>query len=146
MDHEALGRFRDDQIIFAGDWNCILDNNLDKSGGAVNHSNHKCQKFINGIINDYNISDVFRLVRGDEKLFTHFNRTYKTASRLDFFLINDDLVNYPVCSPNISVGYNSDHSYISLHIGGKTIDKGRGYWKLNNSLLGDEKLLNQLNL
>ena len=30
---------------------------------------------------------------GNEKVFTHFNKTYKTASRLDLFLIDDNLPN-----------------------------------------------------
>ena len=49
------------------------------------------------------------------------------SSRLDFFLIDDNLVNFPICSADVSHCYNSDHSYIALNI--------QGYWKLNNSFL-----------
>ena len=31
-------------------------------------------------------------------LYTHFNKTYKTASRLDFFLTDDHLSKFPVCN------------------------------------------------
>ena len=65
------------------------------------------------MISDYGLCDIFRLSRGDERVY---NKTYKTASRLDFFLIDDHLSNFPVCNIKISHGYNTDHSYISLNI------------------------------
>ena len=41
---ETLGRARDDFVIMAGDWNTVLNNNLDKMGGALEHASHKTQK------------------------------------------------------------------------------------------------------
>ena len=67
---------------------------------------------------------------GEERKYTPFNKTYKTASRLDFFLIEDNLCDWPVCKTDISHGYNSDHSYISLNLQGSTIERGKGYWKV----------------
>ena len=96
------------------------------------------------MITDYGLSDVFRLLRGNDRFYTHFNRTSKTYSRLDFFLIDDALVNFPVCHPDISHGLMSDHSYISLHLRGTPIERGRGYWKLNNSHLEDEKFVENI--
>ena len=132
---ETLGRSRDDYVILAGDWNTVLDNNLDKQGGAATHANHKSQNFLNDMISDYGFSDVFRLCRGNDRVYTHFNKQQKTSSRFDFFLIDDNLVNFPICSADVSHGYNSDHSYISLNIQGSPISHGKGYWKLNKSFL-----------
>ena len=132
--HETLGRSRDDFVIMAGDWNTVLNNDLDKLGGAQNHANHKSQEFINNIVSDYGLGDIFRLTHGSDRVYTHFNKTYGTASRLDFF-VDDNLVNFPVCSADASHGYKSDHSYISLNIQGSSITPGKGYWKLNNSHL-----------
>ena len=73
---------------------------------------------VNGVINDYGFSDILRLSKGSDRIFTHFNKQYGTASRLDFFLIYDNLVNFPVCTTDVSHGYNSDNSYISLTIQG----------------------------
>ena len=139
---ETLGRPRDDYIIMAGDWNTVLNNNLDKLGGAAQHANRKYQTFINTMIEDYGLCDIFRTSRGNERKYTHFNKKSKTASRLDFFLIDEKLVNFPVCRTDISHGYNSDHSYVSLDIQGNNIEKGKGYWKLNNSHLRDEEFIN----
>ena len=35
---EALGRARDDYLIFAGDWNTVLNNSIDKEGGGTQHT------------------------------------------------------------------------------------------------------------
>ena len=141
---ETLGRSREDHLIMGGDWNTVLANNLDKLGGAAQHANKYYQNYINGIINDYGLCDIYRLTRGEERMYTHFNKQYKTASRLDFFLIDDNLVNHPVCKTDISHGYNSDHSYVSLTIQGSSIERGRGYWKFNNSHLQDEEFVEEV--
>ena len=65
-----------------------LHNDLDKLGGAQNRANHKSQEFINNIVSDYGMSDIFRLAHGNDRVYTHFNETYNTASRLDFFLVD----------------------------------------------------------
>ena len=141
---DILGRNRNDFLIMCGDWNTVLDNNLDKLGGSSTHSNSKTQRFLNDIINSHGICDVFRVTRPSEKLYTHFNKKCKTATRLDFFLIDDNLVNFPTCTTDISHGFMSDHSYISLNIQGSSIVPGRGYWKLNNSHLEDNDFVNSV--
>ena len=141
---ETFGRNHEDYLIMGGDWNTVLDNNLDKLGGAAQHANKNYQNYINTIISDYGLCDIFRLSRGSERLYTHFNKQHKTASRLDFFLIDENLSNFPVCNTDISHGYNSDHSYISINIQGSGIVRGKGYWKLNNSHLQDEEFVNQV--
>ena len=50
----------DDFLIMAGDWNTVLNNDIDKLGGAQNHANHKSQEFIDNIVSDYGLSDIFR--------------------------------------------------------------------------------------
>ena len=139
---EVLGRPRNDFLIMTGDWNTVLDNNLDKLGGSSTHSNSKTQTFLNEIISSHGICDVFRVTRANENLYTHFNKKCKTATRLDFFLIDDTLVNFPTCKTDIAHGFMSDHSYISLNIQGSSIVPGRGYWKLNNSHLDDTEFIN----
>ena len=120
---KTLGISREDHLIMGGDWNTVLKNNLDKLVGAAQHANIYYQNYINGITNDYGLCDIYRLTRGKERMYTHFNKQYKTASRLDFFLIDDNLVNLPVCKTDISHGYNSDHRYVLLSIQGSSILK-----------------------
>ena len=53
-------------------------------------------------------------------------------------------MNLPVCKTDISHGYNSDHSYVSLTIQGSSIERGRKYWKFNNSHLQDEEFVEEV--
>ena len=55
---DIFGRTRDDYIILAGDWNTVLDNNLDKIGGNPTHGNRKCQTLLNNIISDWGLHEV----------------------------------------------------------------------------------------
>ena len=91
------------------------------------------------------VRGIFRLLWGSERTYTHFNKEYKTVSRLYFFLIDENLAKFPVCHTDISHGYNSDHSYVSLNIQSSSIEKGRWYWKLNNSHLRDDEFVNEVN-
>ena len=93
---------------------------------------------------DWGFSDIFRLDNPDARIYTHFDKQHKTHTRLDFFLVDDDLVNLPVCSSNVSHGFNSDHSYVSLTLQGNPLSHGRGYWKLNNSHLQSEEFTNEV--
>ena len=141
---ETLGRTRDDYPIFVGDWNTVLNNTVDKWGGNPTHSNSKRQTYINNIMADYGLCDIFRLSRSNDRVYTHFNKQHKTRTRLDFFIIDDNLVNFPVCETDISHGFNSDHSYISLNLQGSPVSHGRGYWKLNNSHLLNEDFVSSV--
>ena len=139
--HEALGRNRNDYTIYGGDWNAILDDNIDKSGGSLKHSAQKSQIFLNSMITDYGLCDILRLSKGNQRIYTHVNKKSHSLSRLDYFLIDDNLVNLPICSSNVSHGYMTDHSYINLFIKGSSIERGRGYWKLNNSHLENDEFV-----
>ena len=131
-------------LIFGGDWNTVMDNLLDKHGGARKHSSVKSQSLLNSLIADWGFSDIFRLTHNEKKIFTHVDKQHKTQTRLDFFLVDDRLVNYPVCRSDISHGFRSDHSYVSLKIKGHEIKHGRGYWKLNNSHLRSEEFTREV--
>ena len=136
---ETLGREGSDLLLWGGDWNTVLDNDKDKLGGNWQHSNKKCQSLLNNIISECGIHDAFRLTNSDKQLYTHYNKRCKTATRLDFFLVDASLINFPLCTSSISHGFSSDHSYVSLIIQGSTITRGRGYWKLNNMHLKQDE-------
>jgi hypothetical protein len=64
----------------------------------------------------------------------------RKQSRLDYFLISSSLANFATNS-SIVPGYRSDHSGISLTLQFSKNDRGKGYWKFNNSLLKDENYI-----
>jgi len=132
-----------DNIIIGGDFNTVMDNKLDLSrnvsGGTRMHTNKKSQLLINALVHECNLVDIFRSLYPKELLYSHVNKKSRTQSRLDFFLIDKSLESISDCE--YSHGINSDHSYVSLTIKGEQIKRGRGYWKFNNSFLGDESFV-----
>ena len=62
----------------------------------------------------------------------------RKQSRLDFFLVNENIFPY-VHDTSIIPGFRTDHSSILLKLKLYDNERGRGYWKLNNSLLKDRK-------
>ena len=132
MLYETFGRDKNDYIILAGDWNTVINNDLDKLGGNQTHSNKKCQHLLNTAMSELGLHDPLRLHNETERKYTHFNKKCKTASRLDFFLVDNNVINLPLCTRSISHGFRSDHSFVELKIKGSSIIHGKGYWKLNN--------------
>ena len=136
---DIFGRDRDDFLILGGDWNTILDNHTDKIGGNQTHANKKCQAFLNTLMAEIGLHDPYRINSPTGRKYTHFNKKCKTGTRLDFFLVDSNVINLPICTSDISHGFKSDHSYVSLHLQGNKIERGKGYWKLNNSLLDNDE-------
>ena len=132
---ETFGRDKGDFMVMAGDWNTVLDNIKDKLGGAQTHANRKRQALLNTAMDELGLHDPFRVDNPDSKTYSHVNKRCRTQSRLDFFLVDNNVINFPTCTSTITHGFRSDHSYVQLKLKGNKIEHGKGYWKLNNSLL-----------
>jgi hypothetical protein len=63
-------------------------------------------------------------------------------SRLDYFLVSADSILEKVDNICIKPGYRYDHSVVELNLSNQL--KGPGLWKLNNSLLMDEKYIREI--
>ena len=75
-----------------------------------------------------------------EKKFTWRDNTRVglVQSRLDYFLVSRNL-NYQISKCQLKPGLRSDHSLIKLEIKlVQTQQRGKGYWKFNNSMLHDK--------
>ena len=64
-------------------------------------------------------------------------------ARLDFFILSDSLLSL-YANSSIKSTYRSDHSPVNLQIYINKHKRGKGTWKLNNSLLLDLKLKNKI--
>ena len=77
------------------------------------------------------------MIHPNKMQFTwHSNTKPVIFSRLDYFLISNNLVNY-IKSTKINAGYKSDHSIVNVKFDFVKVKKGPGYFKLNNSLILD---------
>ena len=90
------------------------------------------------------LCDIFRIRNPQELRFTWRNKNPFKQRRLDFFLISDSLQELVVDS-KIIPSVQSDHLAIVLKVSPTNEgERGRTYWKFNNSLLDDNDFIEGL--
>ena len=130
-------------LILVGDWNLVLDFNID-THNYKKENNTKAKETVLKYIEKLDLIDIWRKTQDNTKGFTWRQNFYRKLARLDFFLISESLLDL-YSNSKIKSSYKSDHCPIQLEIFiSKTIE-GKGIWKINNSLLLDEKLTNLIN-
>ena len=131
---EYLGSNDEKTFIIGGDFNTILDVELDKKHGNKNtHPN--VRKKILSIIDENSLKDIWRIQHPEKQQYTwHSNTKPVIFCRLDYFLLSENITNY-IIKTQIKPGYNSDHSLVSIEIDFVKLDRGPGVFKMNNSVL-----------
>lgn len=124
-------------IILAGDFNLIMNMNLD-SKNYKNLNDKKARQEVIKLIELFNLKDMFRQANPEKTEYTWRKKNPIKQSRLDFFLISDTL---SIMNPKITHNnsYRSDHSPVTLQFKLNDFVRGRGFWKFNNSLLYDKE-------
>ena len=142
---EELENFNQYPHILAGDTNICLQE-LDKKGGRPFHLSHRqARATLLEHMETLNLIDIWRSIHPDIKQYTWRQRTTNIACRLDLFLISLELANNTKYA-EISSGFRTDHSFISLKICKKSVDRGPGFFKLNTSLLLDRDYVSKIKL
>ena len=88
--------------------------------------------------------DPYRETNPNTRRYTWRKRTPLKQARLDFFLISEQLLT-SLESCTIASSYRSEHSIIKLKLKFNESKRGKGLWKLNNSLLYDNAYLETIN-
>uniref|UniRef100_A0A3Q3AHM4 Reverse transcriptase domain-containing protein n=1 Tax=Kryptolebias marmoratus TaxID=37003 RepID=A0A3Q3AHM4_KRYMA len=120
-------------IIMGGDFNMILDHNVDcwppRNSNAVNIN-------LKLFMQKFNLIDVWRQQNLNTTAYTWSNRSATRHSRLDFWLISNNL-NIDKTSVNILTTPLTDHSAVAIFIPMHSSIKPckSSYWKLNCLLL-----------
>ena len=91
---------------------------------------------------EVNLVDVSRELNLVKQQFTWRRKATHQQARLDFFLISEFLFT-SVEEAKILPGYQTDHSLILLKFDFGKFQKGKSYWKFNNSLLKDENYVTE---
>ncbi len=132
-----------DNNIIGGDYNCILNVNLDKQGGNLKLKQQVVNN-INALIDIFDLIDVWRNFHPTERRYTWRQNNPLIQCRLDYFLVSNNLLEY-VTKTDINPGLRTDHSSILLKLKlQKNPDRGRGHWKFNNSYLNDDAYVNEI--
>ena len=131
--------------MFCGDCNLILNETLDTEN-YVNINNPRARNAVLNIMEENGYIDVFRILNENQKKFTWRRiNPVKKQTRLDFYLVSEEIFQH-VHDTSIIPGYRSDHSGIYLKIKLHENERGRGYWKFNNTLLKDKDYVNVVKL
>ena len=127
--------------ILAGDFNSVIDNNLDIVSGARHHET--TVKVFNDLVASNNLVDSWRICHPTERQYTWKRDSPFTARRLDYVFTNDILVNLLLESEIIFMP-RSDHRAIMNTFQPKTFPKGPSFYKFNNSLLIDPMFVSKM--
>ena len=139
---EKVEDMNNESIIIGGDWNVIPDMGLDTHnyrGGNRPRARAK----INEMIEIMNLTDIWRELHPNDKKFTWRRFNSAQQGRLDYFIVSENLLQNNA-SAEIEPGYRTDHAIITLEISlSDTNLRTRTYWKFNNSLLKDNKYIEE---
>ncbi|KAL9979618.1 hypothetical protein ACROYT_G017301 [Oculina patagonica] len=133
----------DCRIIIGGDFNVILDPNLDGCGGKPKLK--ESAKQIENICLLYDLVDIWRLRNPGIRRFTWTQKTPVIQRRLDFWL-TDNALQEEIDQVSIIPSIKSDHSAILLSVNGiEEKSHGPSFWKFNASLLDDNDYVALIN-
>ena len=119
------------EIIIGGDFNVILEPDLDGTGGKPQVKD-SCKK-IDNLCSLFDLIDIWRIRNPDAMRFTWRQKNPIIQRCLDFWLISSSTQEEVV---------RTDHSAITIHINGiEQTRRGPSFWKFNSSLLEDEEYI-----
>ena len=131
---DYINENEDKNFLLGGDFNTVLDTNIDKHNGK-NDTHKRCRTKINHIIDTYDLIDIWREKHCGLREYTwHSSHRPPIFCRLDYFLVSENVRNFVIsCKHNIS--YKSDHCPVSITLDLSQHFRDPGYFKMNNSLL-----------
>ena len=120
--------------MIGGDFNCVLSEK-----DCVTGKTDKSTITLNNVMVKLNVIDIWRLLNPYGKYYTYIDPSCnKRNSRIDLILCSSALKSRSIKSV-ISQAPTPDHKPVNVIIQMKQSKRGKGYWKLNNSLLEIEE-------
>ena len=122
-----------DNRIIGGYFNLVLNIEKDECGRKT-ETHKRSNEMIKAWMEETGLVDIWRHKNPERLLFTwRGKRPNLVFSRIDFFLISVGFVS--MSESKITPGYCTDHSTIELGLQTTSNKRGKGFWKLNTSLL-----------
>ena len=104
----------------------------------LRENNPNAQKSLLDLINTLDLEDVYREREPNGRSYTWSSYSNLKQAILDYFLVSTDLTG-PVESIETRACYRTDHSLVIMNMIVTHQERGRGFWKFNNSLLSDSE-------
>lgn len=139
-----LTHLRCTDIILGGDFNAILDITMDKNNPGNGHpQGDQGRRALRSLMEDWNLSDVWRVRHQRERNFTFRRGSY--SSRLDLFLVSPHLTDYTK-KADIVLMHASDHALIKLVLEFVPVtERGPGFWRFPTMLLSNPAFIEEMN-
>ena len=128
-----------DFTIMGGDWNISLFQDMD-TFGYIGENNINAKNKILACMENLGLIDIFRDLHPNTKRYSWRQFGGLKRARLDFFLISTTLLPF-VEKTDILPGIYSDHSMPMLEIDFSRFQRGKGFFKFNNSLINDPEYI-----
>uniref|UniRef100_A0A803SP10 Reverse transcriptase domain-containing protein n=1 Tax=Anolis carolinensis TaxID=28377 RepID=A0A803SP10_ANOCA len=130
-----------DELILLGDFNGVIDPELDKRGGGINNKAKKGRtrsgqlptKFVK-ILQDWDLIDTWRAHHDERRDFTYFSNRHNIWTRIDMVWTTTPMIP-KVSKINILPRYISDHCPLEFIINRKQMNYN---WRLNGNLIKSE--------
>ena len=139
---EVIRNLDSEQIVVCGDFNCTLNDDLDNISGEK-HPRSNITHF-NDLVAKCDLYDTWRLFHPQDKAYTWCRNKPFLARRLDYIFVNSNTFEKTIESSILSLS-STDHRGCSIVVKLSDMERGPGYWKLNNNLLNDIDYVNQVN-
>ena len=132
------------EMILIGDYNLVMNTSLDRKGSQQNW--YKSRETIEQMCEEAMLTEIWRDRNPTETLFSWMRvKPLLSASRIDFALVSQGTAN-AVLNTMYLPGIRTDHMafYVSIDLIG--LERGRGYWKFNSSMLQNVEFLQKMNV
>ncbi|XP_077063498.1 LINE-1 reverse transcriptase homolog [Siphateles boraxobius] len=131
-------------LVVGGDFNTVMDAELDKTSNLRNRSHRKSFDALQKFLETLSLVDVWRCLYPEVKSFTYFDG--KGQSRLDYyFLQSHNLSSVTACNIHKRPMYSDKEEYISDHAPLSIQIQTRGpKWQFDSCLLEDKACMEQL--
>ena len=141
---QDLLRNRSEHKIVIGDFNVTLDVEMDRLNTYCN--NNKAKDKIEDIMDEFCLKDIWRTHNPQAREFSWIKRGRELkASRIDLALVSAGI---DQCIKNTSFlnGIKTDHRALYMVVEVQDFERGKGFWKFNNTLLKNKQFLEEMNL
>ena len=130
-------------MIIGGDWNFILDKQLDTFGGNLSLKMPSISE-LTKIMTTFDLCDIYRLRNPDTRRFTYKLNSPKRLRRLDYFIISNSIQEI-VDKTEVLTSVSSNHSPVLTTFNSSLENtKVSAYWKFNSLLFKKPIFLEQL--
>ena len=138
-----LCRSQPENIMLIGDFNLVMDNNLDRIGPTQNKP--KSTQVLKQTMEELILCNAYRVMYPDNRRYSWYRlRPKLSASRIDYAIMSQGLMsNCENCG--YITGIHSDHLAFFCFLLIRQNPRGKGYWKLNTTYLRNTDYIEMIN-